>query len=159
MRTAELAAQRYHSLCEVYGMNKNKAAAAAPPGVEGGGGDPSHEPPPPPLNGSQSKEFRHYAKKAPHHRSSRIVLHYLKQLGVPDALLTGAKGDPAKYADPARIRQRANPRGGGRRRPKAAAEQESTAAAPAAGAGAAAGSTATGGGGGGGGGGVEVAEE
>lgn len=122
---AELSAQRYHSLCEVYGssigMNKYTMSAAV-------NHPPSKDRPPPPLDerGQHTKEFRHYGKKAPHHRSSRIVLHYLRQLGVPESLLKGAKGDPGKYADPSRIRKRANPRGatGRSRRPTVPVEEQ-----------------------------------
>eukprot|EP01043_Picozoa_sp_COSAG02_P041714 COSAG02_NODE_3481_length_6671_cov_12.360012_6_plen_704_part_00 len=122
---AELAAQRYHSLCDVYGssigINKSTMSAAV-------NHPPSKERPPPPLDqrGQHTKEFRYYGKKAPHHRASRIVLHYLRQLGVPESLFKGAKGDPEKYADPSRIRKNANLRGaaGRGRRPAVPVEEQ-----------------------------------
>ena len=42
------------------------------------------------------KEFRQIAKKARHHRSSRIVMDYLEQLGLPLSLTS--RGGPAKNA-------------------------------------------------------------
>ena len=92
----EMPAQRYASLCEVYGV-----APPAPP-------SPSR-PPPPLLDNASKKEFAAYAKKAPHHRSSRVIRQYLRQLGVPESALQ-PKG-------------KGGGRGRGGRRPAAAAEE------------------------------------
>ena len=78
----DLPTQRYAALCEVYGVQLPPAPSAARPPAQ--------------IGKKSIKEFRQIAKKARHHRSSRIVMDYLEQLGLPLSLTS--RGGPAKNA-------------------------------------------------------------